>query len=183
MPLIVRVPGGEPAGFKVSVPVSGVDVTPTILDVLGLLEGSAAADAGVGRSLLPALRGEDLGVRAVFTEATQPGPFLEQGAALAWGGARKPHAARLGPWKLVKAPYLGITQLFDLESDPQEKVDLLAGNALAPGARDALGELELALARWLTAAKPRPSTFDKTQARSLGGLGYAEALDDGTSPR
>lgn len=183
VPLIVRLPRGQSAGLEVSVPVSGVDVTPTILDVLGLLESPAAGDPGVGRSLLPALRGEDLEVRAVFTEATQPGPFLEQGTALAWGGARKPHAVRLGPWKLVKAPYLGITQLFNLESDPDEKVDLLAGEEVGAEARDALLELELALARWLAAARPRPSTFDKTQARSLGGLGYAEALDDGPSPR
>jgi arylsulfatase A-like enzyme len=178
----VRLPHAEAAGVEVPVPVSGVDVAPTVLEAVGLTDGAAPTDPGVGRSLLGAIRGEPLGDRAVFTEATQPGPSLEKGTGLAWLGASKPQAARLGSWKLVRAPYLGLIQLFDLKSDPFENVDLMASGALAPEARAALDELELAIGLWLRAANPRPSEFDESQASALGALGYAEALapdDDG----
>ena len=50
----------------------------------------------------------------------------------------------LGDWKLVKAPYLGVRQLFDLGSDPGERRDLLAEPSLDPAARAALEDLERA---------------------------------------
>lgn len=175
VPLLFRMPRGEAAGVEVRVPVSGVDVAPTVLDVLGLWEGDRK-DPGVGRSLLPAILGREFGDRAVFTEATQPGPFLEKGVTAGeWRGAGKPHAVRLGPWKLVRAPYLGLTQLFRLDRDPDENVDLLAKGAVVGEARERLTDLEIALGRWMRAAKPRPSEFDVTQVKALVGLGYGEA--------
>jgi len=170
VPLIVRGPGAA-RGARVSTPVSGVDVAPTILDAVGLAPGPGD-DPGRGRSLLPALSGAEIPRRAVFSEATQPGPRLEGAEGLPWAGAAKPQAVRLGPWKLVKAPYLGVRQLFDLASDPGERRDLLADPVLTPTSRDALEDLERAHAVWVGAAAPRPSAYDPDQAEALRSLGY-----------
>ena len=175
VPLLVRGPGVRRRA-RVGTPVSGVDVAPTILEAVGLSPG-AQDDPGRGRSLLKALRGGALPDRAVFAEATQPGPLLEGGEGLAWPGERKPQAVRLGPWKLVVAPYLGLRQLFHLGADPGERRDLLVGD-LSAEARDALGILERAHAAWRGAASPRPSAFDPAQAEALKGLGYG----DGSAP-
>jgi len=176
VPLIVRGPGAE-AGVRVATPVSGVDVAPTILEAVGLSPG-AVDDPGRGRSLSSALRGEPLELRAVFSEATQPGPLLEQAPDLAWAGGAKPQAVRLGDWKLIKAPYLGVRRLFDLGSDPAERRDLLAEPSLGPAARAALEDLERAHAVWRAAASPRPSSFDPAQAEALRGLGYGGFEDE-----
>ncbi len=170
VPLIVRGPGVL-RGARVSTPVSGVDVAPTILEVLGLSPGPAD-DPGRGRSLVGALGGAGLPRRAVFAEATQPGGRLEQAEGLAWLGEAKPQAVRLGTWKLIKAPYLGVRQLYDLASDPGERRDLLAEPTLSPAARAALEDLERAHSTWLRAAAPRPSAFDPEQADALRSLGY-----------
>ena len=170
VPLIIRGPGVL-RGARVATPVSGVDVAPTILEAVGLAPGPGD-DPGRGRSLLGALGGAELPRRAVFSEATQPGGRLEQAEGLAWLGEAKPQAARLGPWKLIKAPYLGVRQLYDLRSDPEERHDLLAGPPLPPAARDALEDLERAHSAWLRAAAPRPSAFDPDQADALRSLGY-----------
>lgn len=170
VPLIIRGPGVLP-GARVSTPVSGVDLAPTILDAVGLSAGPGD-DPGRGRSLLGALGGADLATRAVFSEATQPGPRLESGGELAWPGDAKPQAVRLGGWKLIKAPYLGVRQLYNLAVDPSGRRDLLSEPSLEPPARAALQDLERAHRAWRDAAAPRPSTFDPAQAEALRGLGY-----------
>jgi arylsulfatase len=178
VPLIMRFPGGRGAGRRVDAPVSGVDVMPTLLAALGLDPAAAAETPARGRSLLPAIDGRPLVDRAVFSEATQPGPSLEKGTAdgpLPWGNARKPQAVRLGDWKLVDAPYLGIQQLFHLGQDPGERHDYLAAGALAPDARAAFDDLKLALQRWRAAAAPKASTYDDSQTDVLRSMGYSEA--------
>ena len=189
VPLIVRFPDGRGAGRRVGAPVSGVDVVPTLLDALGLsdsasgLAGGAAeyevkGDPSRGRSLLRALDGQALSDRVVFSEATQPGPSVEMSETeipLPWGNARKPQAARLGDWKLIDAPYLGLKQLFHLGQDPGERTDLLQAGPLTPAARAAFDDLELALSRWRASAKPKASAYDSSQTDDLKGLGYFES--------
>ncbi len=184
VPLIVRFPDGRGGGKRVDEPVSGVDVMPTILSALGLAVPTAAStqdNPARGRSLLPAIDGQALPRRVVFSEATQPGPSLEtrtaEGAP-AWGNARKPQAARLGDWKLVEAPYLDLKQLFHLGRDPGERHDLLQAGPLEPAARAALGDLELAFERWRAAAQPKSSAYDVSQTDVLRSMGYSEAGDD-----
>lgn len=184
VPLIVRFPDGRGAGRRVSVPVSGVDVQPTLLEALELPGAATGKDASRGRSLLAAVDGQALGDRATFSEATQPGPSLEVGPAgetLPWGNARKPHAVRLGDWKLVDADYLGLQQLFHLGRDPGERTDLLAHagaeSGLSEAARSALADLRLALERWKESARPKESSFDPSMLDTLRGLGYFESGD------
>ncbi|MEL6430554.1 MAG: sulfatase [Planctomycetota bacterium] len=177
VPLIVRLPDGRGAGKVVDVPVSGVDVTPTLLDLLGLDDPSASEpEVARGRSLGPAIDGGTLPERAVFTFATQPGPKVERGGAPGdWLGARKPVAVRLGPWKLVDAPYLGLRLLFHLGRDPGERTDLLLAPVPATDASTARGRLEAELDALRRDVRPRSTTFDAQQAKQLMGLGYVES--------
>ncbi|MFZ5479643.1 MAG: sulfatase [Myxococcota bacterium] len=68
VPLLVRLPGGEGGGRRVTGFVELVDVMPTLLEVAGA-EPPARAQ---GRSLVPALRGEPFAGREhAFTEGTE----------------------------------------------------------------------------------------------------------------
>jgi arylsulfatase A-like enzyme len=177
VPLIVRFPDGRGRGKRVKAPVSGVDVMPTLLEALGLVGASAGVGTAPshGRSVLGAIDGAPLPSRAIFAEATQPGPSLESspdGGSLPWGNARKPQAVRLGDWKLVDADYLGLQQLFHLGQDPGERRDLMAAGALSQDAQAALSDLRLALKRWRASADPKPSSFDRSMIDTLRGMGY-----------
>ena len=182
VPLIMRLPeafaeGNAERGATVKTPVSGVDLMPTVLDLLG--QNVTGPGSGFqGRSLARGLRGQGLDDVPVFSEATQPGPSLERPEKgqepLPWLGARKPCAVRLGNWKLVSAPYLQLEQLFELEQDPGERHDRLTGEDA-----DSLGaarKLRAELVKWRAVAAPKVSSFDKSQAKGLSGLGYSEAV-------
>ncbi|MCB9916322.1 MAG: sulfatase-like hydrolase/transferase [Planctomycetes bacterium] len=177
VPLIVRLPDGRGAGRRIAGLSSGVDVLPTLADLLGLTL-PAPVD---GVSLVPALDGAPLPDRAVFCEATQPVVGLEQ--ASPWAGQRKPRALRRGRWKLIEAPYLGRFQLFDLEEDPGETRDLFL--APTPRAQAELPRLQRDLAVWSSAQDPPLSRFNATQTeevlRRLRALGYAGEQKPGES--
>ena len=172
VPLIMRVPGAG-TGRLVTEPVSAVDVAPTVLDLLGLFEDVGAAGFD-GRSLQDALLGGALPERPIFAVATQPGPALEAAEPRrAWRGARKPRAVRRGPWKLIEAPYLGMTQLFHLGRDPRETDDLLARQPIPDDAAEMRVRLEGDMRAFEQSARPLPSSFDAEQSKLLLGLGYA----------
>ena len=86
VPLLLRLPG-QTQGRRCETPVGTVDLLPTLLDLAG-----AAPDPGVpGRSLLPALRGESLPERPLFSECGEPLCVL--GGGLETGGAARVLAA------------------------------------------------------------------------------------------
>ena len=119
VPLALRLPGRIRPGQAVDVPVSHLDLAPTILDLLEL----PPAPRHAGRSLRPALEGAPL----------SPRPLIADG--------RLATAFRDGPWKLiVHAPSddvapmprkvegsprdLAPHELFNLATDPSEHVNL-----------------------------------------------------------
>ncbi len=70
IPLYVRVPGVQP--LSISEQVSEVDVTPTLLDLLGIGdERTASRTAYGGRSLAPLMRGGDLPARPAYAEVSK----------------------------------------------------------------------------------------------------------------
>jgi choline-sulfatase len=108
VPLIVSAPRRFPTG-RVSVPVSGLDLLPTLLELCGL----PPADGVDGRSLAPALSGGSLPPADVFVEY------------LAEGVSAPAVMVRRGRWKYVWSgsdPEL----LFDMEADPRELSDVAA---------------------------------------------------------
>lgn len=106
-PMILRGPG-VPAGMRVDVPVSNVDLFPTLLDLCGV-ERPAELH---GRSLVPVLSGE------VPSEPTLYSRVLKEKAV------REPE----GRWRLVMPTEHGSgvreVRLHDLRADPLERVDL-----------------------------------------------------------
>ena len=122
VPLIVHAPGVAPGGRRIARSVSLVDVTPTILDALGL----AAPAAMEGRSLLPLLRAD--------------GPDRPAFAQTYYGEGLV--GVRLGRMKYIfrprradaterppagsdpPGPAAAREELYDLEADPGETADL-----------------------------------------------------------
>jgi len=109
VPLIMKLPNNAFGGQVFDTPVSTLDVMPTVLDVMML----QAPDVD-GRSLLPLIGGQTAGHRTQL--------ISEQGASaenymktlIDW------------PWKLmvVRTDGTSESRLFNLNTDPEEKVDL-----------------------------------------------------------
>lgn len=178
--------GAPPRGRLDTSPVSHVDWVPTLLDRLGL-----AIPPGVeGRVLdLDARRGRpalDDPHRARFAEATKPWMAVEEPGR--WYNLAKARCIRLGPWKYVRTPYLDLEELFQLERDPGERVnlfDLLRGRpSSALPTPDELDRLRSELEAWDRSAAPFPTRFEEVspeetveRLRRLGYLG-AEAEEE-----
>jgi arylsulfatase A-like enzyme len=106
VPLLLRLPGAAQAGRVVSSPVSGIDLLPTVLDLLDV----ATPDSLQGRSVRPLIEGS-------AADATPVSASLDRFAALAQD------ALILGRWKYLEHRSSGERKLFDLEDDPGEQRD------------------------------------------------------------
>jgi arylsulfatase A-like enzyme len=172
VPLIVKLPGQEAAGTRVAALSRGVDVMPTVLDVLRL-PGSPQMQ---GMSLRPLWESETPGSRTVFVEALEE---LREEKAIQT--ERYKYLVRIGPesvarWGRVHIPLSPMgRELYDLESDPGETSDLLEGGASPEHARVA-GELDRALREHMAAQRPdsRPETIAPAMLERLRELGYLE---------
>ncbi len=106
IPLIIRLPGRQGAGTVVDTPVSLVDIVPTLLDLLGK---PVPADVS-GVSLVPLIKGEEISNRPLFAEMKnnegQSRSIIEY------------------PWKYIYNYVTNQQELYNLEKDPKEKVDL-----------------------------------------------------------
>lgn len=125
VPLMLSLPGREPAREPVTQWVGSVDVAATIVDLAG---GGSPPDLD-GRSLLPLVDS-----RGAATPGDRYAFVLGNGFAWYWQGRFK---------LLLRAALIqenfGRVELFDLAADPEERVELIArGEALPSG-----------LARWV----------------------------------
>jgi len=116
IPFIVRWPGRSPAGTVCSHPISHIDLVPTILDAMGvplpkLLEGESMLDTLVA----PEIRLND----SIFMEFGRY-EIDHDG----FGGFQPVRAAFDGSCKLV-INLLTSDELYDLERDPEEMVNLI----------------------------------------------------------
>jgi arylsulfatase A-like enzyme len=159
VPLVVRLPGGAPAGAVVQDPADQIDLAPTLLELAGV----AAAPELPGASLLPAISGGEAPPRE----------------SLAW--LRHPAfdvaAIRDGDWKWLRhegtqraATGEPAEALYDLAADPGERVNLLEAE---PDRRRAL-ELRVkeARARLTRRESAREVEIDPELDRELRALGY-----------
>ena len=113
VPMMIRWPGQVRAGGETDVPVQSTDFFPTMVE----MAGASAQPAGPldGSSLVPLLTGSgELSRDAIFWHF----PHYHG------SGNRPSGAVRMGRWKLVEWFEDGAVELYDLESDPGEKVDL-----------------------------------------------------------
>ncbi len=173
VPMLVSIPGLAPR--VVREPVSTIDLAPTVLDALGL----AVPARMEGRSLLAAMRGHASEPVPVFVEATHPvAERFHEGVV--WRNERKARAVREGDCKLIRTPYLGLEELYDLAADPEERRDLLAARPAEGSTASACDAARLRglLTDWERRANPMPALVDHEQAREvqerLRALGYLQ---------
>lgn len=118
VPLIVRAPGRQPTP-DVDENVSLVDLLPTLLDLAGASEDAHSVETLDGESVLPLMQPEPSSRdRAVFAE------YLSENALAPILMVKKGH------YKLVYSA-MDPDQLYDLQSDPDETVNLAGGTGSA----------------------------------------------------
>lgn len=114
-PFMVSGPG-VPPGVQSGAMSHHVDIVPTVCELLGVDRPATATD---GFSLVPVIRGATAAVRdAVLCEFYSP---EEPDQPL----RHTQRAVRTERWKLTWYPHIKRFQLFDMERDPLELVDLL----------------------------------------------------------
>ncbi len=169
VPLIFAFPDGRLAGQRVSTPVSTIDVLPTLCDFLEMEVPSRCE----GVSLRAAMQGEPQPRGPVFSEATQPWIAEQQGQ---WANAYKARSVRDGRWKYVLSPYNRVEELFDLEADPSERINLLLNEPDAAIQSERL-RLRGLIQEWQSDRSPLPTRFDASQMQEtlqrLQAMGYS----------
>ena len=159
VPLLVRGPG-IPAGSRLGVTARGVDLMPTLLELLDV----KALPRLSGRSLARALRGlEKPAEEPSYAESLVP--LLHFG----WSDLR---TLSDGRFKYIQAPR---PELYDLKQDPRETRDLAASEpARAQALRRGLEGL-LAKERTSVRADPGAPAVPPDLLEKLGALGYLGA--------
>jgi len=163
IPLAVRLPGGARGGFREKLPVSQIDLLPTLLSLIGL----PAPQVREGRDLSALWLGRGTPAEPELVSETR------------FGKAEK-SALRVGPLKLIVnddtriyGDLGGPVELYDLEADPAEKHDLSESDPIAVQyLSNRLFELRSSQRRAAKTlrggAKIELSEEDKEQLRALG---------------
>ena len=147
VPLLVKLPGSENGGRRVSSPARLVDVFPTVLDVAG-----AAVPPNDGLDLLE-LSSRRSPPRPVYAETWYPRLHFGWSELSSWID---------GDHHYIEGP---APELFDLAADPQERVDLFATD------RRRAAELRRSLATIDRRLAP-PAAIDAEDRAALAALGY-----------
>ena len=154
-PLLFRFPERLPRGVRIAGDFRGVDVMPTVLDLVGLWGPEEQLE---GQSLAAALRGQVAPARPALSEAPLFGP-LEAHAVTRW------------PWRLIVTAE-GPPQLYAVDRDPGEREDLAGEKPELVAELLRLG----ASLRQRAAARRRgaaaPLLVDERTRRELGAMGY-----------
>lgn len=154
VPLLVISPQESQPGHRVAEPVSLVDLTPTLLDRLGMRPLPQAS----GRSLRAALSGGPLTTMPCYAETDEP---YHSGH---WSPLR---ALITQQWKYIRSPK---AELYDLLADPRELQNL------ATESPDQLQKLEGELTAWEERMNQRLAgnvALTEQERRALSSLGYA----------
>ena len=166
VPLILRLPNQESAGLRVSSPVSWLDLAPSLLALSGIppqedFRGESLAEALSAPGTLDPERPVWLYRRHYSGDADVEG---EPARGEVWG-------LRRGRWKLIWGEAENRLELYDLETDPGEKIDL------ARQRPDQTAVLKAQLEEWLELQPPgqnRAVLLDDESRQKLEALGYIE---------
>jgi arylsulfatase A-like enzyme/tetratricopeptide (TPR) repeat protein len=154
VPLIFRHSGRMPAGRHVAGDVSIVDLSPTILDLMGLPDKRAIS----GKSFKPALLGSPVVPSPCYGATDEP--FLVNGCAPL-------RCLTEWPWKYIRTTRV---ELYDLANDPHERENV------AEARSDKTREMESRLVEFESRLTPRAETavqLTPAERRTLASLGYA----------
>lgn len=147
---------------RADAPVGLIDVAPTLLSYLGVPVPAAFEGQNLLSTLNPA---EDSRPRPVYSES------LYAHDAFGWSPLR---ALREGKYKFIQAPR---AELYNLETDPHERVNLIAKNSAL--AAELQNELAALLTRYKPAERAEPSSLSPETLAQLESLGYLAAQPRG----
>lgn len=159
IPFLMRLPGVLPAGRRVAANVGLVDLTPTLLDLLGF----DVPDSMQGESLLAYLgsKEQDLPLRASFGTS-----------------AFDSESVVFGRWKLIRdeGKELPRVTLFDIKNDPRESVNLADEHPVVVGALEQMRRWQLEIAKRLDIPREAIDSHDVPERvrQKLEALGYVE---------
>lgn len=134
IPLIFHQPGAIPAGTTSDRLVSNYDFLPTVLGYLGLATQMPKAPASPGRDFSPVLRGD-----AAACSAWEQEIFYEMESC---------RAVRVADWKLVMRHPDGPHELYHMQTDPQERVNLYGQPGYEAKRNELRGRLDSFFARY-----------------------------------
>ncbi|PYR90165.1 MAG: hypothetical protein DMF84_21975 [Acidobacteria bacterium] len=159
VPFILWRPGRIPAGLVVRDPVRGIDLAPTLLELVG----APALQAPHARSLVGVMRGRrNAAITPVYAETYLPQFYLN------WAPLR---TLRDDRWKYIDAPG---PELYDVSHDPGEMRNLYASQPQTAAAmRAALQRLTAG-----SAGSMNIGAIDRETAEKLAALGYVGAAGD-----
>ncbi|HSR53949.1 MAG TPA: sulfatase-like hydrolase/transferase [Acidobacteriota bacterium] len=157
IPLLMKFPGDEHAGKRVSRQVRIIDVLPTLLRGLDVPLPRQSVIQGSG--LLPLVLGKERGEMPAYGESLY--------ARVHFGWSRL-FALRTGQWKYIQAPR---PELYDLEEDPGETRNLFESRQ---GMANRLGQTlrELRVRYQGSRDQAEPVDIDPQQRQRLESLGY-----------
>jgi arylsulfatase A-like enzyme/Tfp pilus assembly protein PilF len=153
VPLIFRHVGRLPKARRVAGNVSLVDLSPTLLDLLGLADPRRIS----GKSLMHAIAGRSMAAGPIYGATDDP---------LLIKGCCPLRSLIEGHWKYIRTTK---PELYDLEADPQERKNLLEA------APETARLMELRLAEFESRLITRAAIavhLSASERRALEGLGY-----------
>ena len=158
VPLVMRVPGRQGAPRPLDLPVSLVDIVPTVLSLVG---AEVPKDVQ-GVDLSPWIAGQGVGggARSLYAETVTPTRYY---------GASSLLAVIADGWKYIETTR---PELYDLRHDPAEAVNLFARE---PARADALSRTlaaVLAAAGRAPGPAPQSAALDEEARQRLAALGY-----------
>ncbi len=169
IPLVLYLPGAKPQWL--ANPVETVDLLPTLLEAMAV-SNSRGSDVA-GRSLMPEMaNGARLAKRPVFSSAIALSQrHADRGYEL--DRNRLILGVRYEGWKLVRYPgqQEDYWELYDLEADPDERVNLVDQQV------ERLEELKRLLEDWnrlATIVEPDPIELSEEDKEKLRVLGYLD---------
>lgn len=159
VPLFVKLPAGRGGGRRIADPVQHIDLLPTVAELAGL-----PAPAGLrGRSLVSSLReGGQVLAQGIYSEA------LYARYHFGWSELESLTDSR---YRFIKAPR---PELYDLERDPAERVNLVSTRSQMAGAMSA--GLEALVAGRGIQAPAVVSAEDRQRLAALGYIGAASPI-------
>lgn len=159
-PFLIVFPRALPRGSRVARQVRGVDVMPTLLDLLGVPVPEGLSGVWEGRSMLPVIRGEETEERIAFVQSSRAG-YQEKDPQNVTDRVR---AVLAGGWKLIHYAFRDDParfELFDLAADTGETRNLVD----AEPAR--ANELKRLLLEWtFREGKVRPPPAERFERRA-----------------
>ena len=116
-----KIPGkmSIPENTSIESPVRTIDILPTILDMIDVEKPAFLP----GESFLPLMNGAPSKERIAFAEATKP--YSVESSNCRYLNEKKSKMIVMGKWKYIRTPYSGREELYDLETDPYEKQNLI----------------------------------------------------------